>query len=186
MVFERTKRIVDGKLRKLGIKVKYKIWREKYEESWVYERGHVVHLNPNDRKSHSLAIETMEHLLLHEIAHIMFTDYVTMKVRKGEEARKLFGDLTKTYRRSLQRKRDSKDYISTYAQVHPEDNFAEVFAFFVNFEGDLKRIRKILNRIGKNNRVLKQMFWVRDFLESVAAKQKTSKYRKIVHRRRHG
>jgi len=186
MVFEQTKRIVNRKLRKIGIKVHYRLWKEKYEESWVYEHGHVVHLNPDDRRSSTLAIESMEHLLLHEIAHIVVNDYLLKKIKGSEEAQKLFGDLTRRYRRDLKRKYKNKDFISTYAQVHPEDNFAEVFAVFANLEGDFKKIRKFLRKSRKSNLVLKQMFWMRDFLESIKEKQRKGKrhYHKVISKRR--
>lgn len=169
MAFERTKNVTNEKLCSLGIEMPCRIWYLHKGESWscskncTKKHAHIVHLNPQDIKSRMLAMQNLQHLLLHEVGHIFFCECVRKK--ENTRLKELFGDVDKGYKRDMKKKFNSPDFISTYAQVHPEDNFCEVFAVYVNFEGDMKGIRKFLKQKGKSDKVLKQMQWIDRFVK---------------------
>ena len=180
MAFERTKNIANEKLCNLGIKMPCKVWHLHKGESWSCSKFckrnhvHVVHLNPLDVKaptrntpghvrSPTLAVQSLQHLLLHEYGHIFFCKFVRKK--DATTIKELFGDVTKGYKRNIKIKRNSPDFISTYAQVHPEDNFVEVFAVYVGFCGDMHKVRKFLKQKKKSDKVLKQMQWIDKFVK---------------------
>lgn len=180
MAFEKVRAVADDKLCKLGIKLRYKVQHLHKGESRSCSKfcrrnhAHVIHLNPLDIiaptkdtpghiRSPALAIQTIQHLLLHEMGHVFFCKFV----RKNDAAkvRELFGDVAKGYERDIKIKHNSPDFISTYAQVHPEDNFVEVFAVYVNFCGNMQKVRKFLKQEGKSNKVFKQMQWIDKFIK---------------------
>ncbi len=181
MAFEKTKEIANEKLCKLGIKLKCKVWHLHEGESWSCNtfcrksHAHVIHLNPLDVKaptkstpgnvnSPTLARQTMQHLLLHEMGHVFFCKCVRKK--DAVRVKALFGDVAMRYKRDISIKRNSPDFISTYAQVHPEDNFVEVFAVYVGFCGDMQKIRKFLKLKKKSDKVLKQFIWMDKFVRN--------------------
>jgi hypothetical protein len=181
MVLEKTKQIANEKLCSIGIKLKCKVWHLHKGESWSCDtfcrksHAHIIHLNPLDVKaptkttpgnvnSPTLARQTMQHLLLHEMGHVFFCKQV-MK-RKDPTLLKLFGNVSQRYKRDMSKKFNSPDFISTYAQVHPEDNWVEVFAVYAGFCGDMQKIKKFLKQKKKNNKVLKQFIWMDRFVRN--------------------
>ena len=169
MAFEHVQATVDVKLKRLGIRLKCKVWRLAKGESWSCSKDckrkhkHIIHINPQDVNSRMLVAQSLQHLLLHEYGHIFFCKYVRKK--KDAKLKELFGDVDKKYKRDMKKKFITPDYISTYAQVHPEDNFCEVFAIYVHFEGDMKEIRKFLKQKKKSGKVLKQFIWMDKFVK---------------------
>jgi len=72
-------------------------------------------------------------LLRHEAGHCFFHAY---QLNKSIECRKIFGSFGKPYNPDKYSKNpDSKDYVinlkDNYAQSHPEEDFAETFAIFI-------------------------------------------------------
>jgi hypothetical protein len=166
MAFERLRVVVDRKLANIGLKFDYKLWRLEKGESWA-SRSHIVHINAEDKYSTMMGGQCLRHILLHEIGHLFIHDYITPEVKKSPEFIALFGDLTKFYRRNMKRKFEDADFISHYAQVHPEDNFCEVFACCCRFEGNLKEIFKHLEERRKSGKVKKQILWISKFIKQL-------------------
>ena len=112
-----------------------------------------------------MARQNLQHVLLHEYGHVFFCRYV----RKKEDAKlkELFGDVDKKYKRNMKKKFNDPDFISTYAQVHPEDNFCEIFAVYISFCGDMTAIKKFLKQKKKSNKVLKQFLWLDKFVKKM-------------------
>lgn len=170
MVFDKTKCITHEKLCSLGVKLNCRIWRLREGESWSCNKfckrhhAHVIHLNPQDVKSRMLARQNLQHLLLHEYGHVFFCRCVRRK-EKIAKLKELFGDVSKGYKRDMSKKFIEPDFISTYAQVHPEDNFCEVFAVYVSFCGNMREIRKFLKQKKKSDKVLKQFIWLDRFIK---------------------
>ena len=179
MAFEKTRCVANEKLCSLGINLKCRVWHLHEGESWSCNtfckksHAHIIHLNPLDVKaptkatpgnvrSPTLAIPTMQHLLLHEMGHVFFCKCIRKKDLAS--VKRLFGDVCQTYKRSMGKKFNSPDFISTYAQVHPEDNFVEVFAVYAGFYGDMKAIKKFLKQKKKSDKVLKQFLWLDKFV----------------------
>lgn len=167
MVFERTSQIVTSKLGTLGITIPHKLCRTFVTETWVNERTKKVFLNPKDSKSKMLANQTRQHLLLHELGHIFVHRFINIHLRKNPEFVELFGDFSKFYRRKFARIKTNKDFISTYAQVHPEDNFCEVFAVYCAHEGKIRKVYKHLKKSKKSKRVRKQVYWIHKFVREL-------------------
>ncbi|MEM4248605.1 MAG: putative zinc-binding metallopeptidase, partial [Candidatus Nanoarchaeia archaeon] len=122
---------------------------------------------PEDRKSKVLAQQSMQHLLFHELGHIFVYRYVPRSLKKDTEFKALFGDLTKQYRRKLSRLRTHPDFISNYAQSHPEENFCEVFAVYCAHEGKIRKMYEHLKKHKKSDKVKKQAFWIHKFVKKV-------------------
>jgi len=159
-----TKWRANRMLSKLDLSFKYKIRKTK-DESWSSHNCKFVYLNPDDRKCSMMAEESELHILLHELGHIFVEKH--KKIKKDPNVIKLFGDMRKFYRRDLSRKHENPDFISHYSQVHPEDNFVEVFAVYTKNEGNMKKIRKLLTKKHKNQKVLKQFIWLDKFIKSL-------------------
>jgi len=163
----RTCQIVCQKMSTVGLRIPHKVHYNGHTETWVNEKQSTIFLNPEDRKSKMLAQQTMQHLLLHEIGHIFVKKFITRKIKKDPEFAKLFGDLTKHYRRKLTRITTKGDFISNYAQVHPEDNFCEVFAVYCSHEGKIRKVYKHLKKARKSHVVRKQAYWVHKFIKKL-------------------
>ncbi len=166
MVF-RTSLIVDQKLSNIGLNIPYKLQRT-CVETFVKEQRSRVFLNPEDRKSKVLAHQSMQHLLFHELGHIFVYRYISTKIKKDPNFAALFGDLTKQYRRKLSRLRTHPDFISNYAQSHPEENFCEVFAVYCAHEGKIRKVYKHLKKQKKSAKVNKQAHWIHQFVKEIA------------------
>ncbi|QQG40055.1 MAG: putative zinc-binding metallopeptidase [Candidatus Aenigmatarchaeota archaeon] len=164
MAFERTRASVDRKLEALGLSAKYKMYRLGRGESWCSERRRVLHINQRDADSRMMARQSIDHVVLHELGHV-FSYENKAKLGRNAKARRLFGNIYKHYRRNMKPKRNSPDFISTYAQVHPADNFAEVFGVYVHFGGDMKKVGKFLRSGGKSGVVMKQFRWLAGFVK---------------------
>ncbi len=160
-MFSATIKRADQKLAKIGLHFAFEIRRTK-RESWLAGDGKTIYLNPEDRKVAMLAEESELHIVLHECGHILLDKNPSIK--ENPEALSLFGDLNVPYRRNLSQKRESPDFISHYAQVHPEDNFAEAFAVYANNEGSLKKLRILVRNKHKSKIVMEQFLWLRRFL----------------------
>jgi hypothetical protein len=167
MVFERLRKIVDAKLAKLGLKINYKLCGTKHD-SVTEEIRNTIHLNPKDSKSSALAAQNMQHLLLHEIGHILVRTKIPVKIKRNQKVMALFGDLIKRYRRRQGRIQASPDFISNYAQVQPRDDFCETFAVYANLNGDIRKIRAFLKKGGKGPKVLKKMLWISRIVKNIA------------------
>lgn len=165
MVFERTSQIVNEKLENLELRIPYKLCRTICTETFVDECTRHIVLNPEDRKSKVLAQQTMQHLLLHELGHLFVRRFITRKIKKKPKFILLFGDLTKVYRRKLSRIRTSRDFISNYAQAHPEENFCEVFAVYCAHEGKIRKVYKHLKKAKKSKHVRNQVRWIHKFVK---------------------
>lgn len=163
----KTSEIVCQKMSNLGISIPHKVHYNGHTETWVSEKKSTIFLNPEDRKSKMLAQQTMQHLLAHEIGHIFVKKFITKKTKKDPEFTKLFGDLTKHYRRKLTRIATSCDFISNYAQVHPEDNFCEVFAVYCTHEGKIRKVYKRIKKAKKSKKVRKQVYWIHKFVREL-------------------
>ncbi len=168
MALERTKNIVNRKLINLGIDLSYRVCPLYDGESWSCDRckkkhKHIVHLDSKDATSRMLAMQNLQHLLLHETGHIFLC--TTVRKVKDPCLKKLFGDINKEYTRDMRFKHRSSDFISTYAQAHPEDNFCEVFAVYVGFCGDMQKIKKFLRQKKKSDKVLQQFIWMDKFVK---------------------
>jgi hypothetical protein len=98
--------------------------------------------------------------LAHELGHAFFAKEEVCRSRKAQE---LFGDFDKKYRGTTglilsPLLRENDDYVTKYAQTHPEEDFADSFAFVVingnriptDADGEVKRkmsfIRKLVNK----------------------------------------
>jgi hypothetical protein len=165
MAFERVKKIVDKKLAAMGLHIKYKIRTLSEGESYSSNRSHVVYINPIDAKSKMMARQNLQHILFHEVGHIFANDNFTKKIKKDPKFFALFGDLTKHYSRDMRKKFRHIDFVSTYAQVHPSDNFCEAFAVYCTFEGNLKEIFKHVRK--NSEKVRKQMRWINKFIKQM-------------------
>ncbi|KKQ35387.1 MAG: hypothetical protein US50_C0016G0017 [Candidatus Nomurabacteria bacterium GW2011_GWB1_37_5] len=164
MQYKRIQVAADKKLAKIGLNLKYKIQNEKKGESWT-KSGHIIKINKIDAKSRWMAVQSIEHILLHEIGHILLQDFVTKKMQKDKKVYDLFGDLSKGYIRNLKTKHQHPDFISTYAQVHPRDNFCEAFAVYAKFEGNIALIKDFLKERKKGIKVLNQMIWIKSLIK---------------------
>lgn len=151
----------NRKLAKIGLHFNYKIRKTK-EESWSSHNTRTIYLNPNDRKSSMMADQSELHILLHEFGHIFVAKHAYIK--KIPEVILLFGDMRKFYRRDLSKRYENPDFISHYAQVHPEDNFAEVFAVYAHYGGSLKKLETFCRKNHKSKKVFKQFLWLHRFL----------------------
>ncbi len=170
-MFDVTKQKVDSKLDKIGLQFKFKLRRLKEGESYATRNYKTIFLNPEDRKCKWLAIQTEEHVLLHEIGHIVDYRYIKKSmVNKDPTFVELFGNVKRCYRRDMDKKFHDKYFISDYAQVHPADDFAEVFAVYANLEGNMSRIKKYLQKKRKNRIVYKQFVWLNKFIHSISDK----------------
>lgn len=167
MVFERTSLLVDQKIFNLGLRLPYRLWRTDCAESFVNEHKRLVVINPEDRKSRILAKQSMQHLLLHELGHIFVHRFINRQIKKDVEFIALFGNLSKHYRRKLSRLKTHQDFISNYAQVHPEDNFCEVFAVYCADEGKIRKVYKHLSKLKKSDKVRAQMLWLHRFVKEL-------------------
>jgi len=163
-MFKVTTSRVNRKLAKLRLHFDYNIKKAKLE-SWSSRDGKIIYLNPEDRKSRMMAKESQQHILLHELGHIFVIKHKRLK--KDPEVIKLFGNLNSPYRRNLSRKYENSDFISHYAQVHPEDNFAEVFAVYANYEGRMKQIEEMLKKNHKSRKVLGQFLWLHKLIKKL-------------------
>lgn len=166
MAFERVRKAVDTKLAAMGIPIKYKIRTLNEGESYSSNRSHVIYINPIDAKSKMMAQQNLQHILFHEIGHIFAHDNFTRDIKRDPKFLALFGDLTKHYRRDMRKKFKHVDFVSTYAQVHPSDNFCEAFAVYCTFEGDLKEIFKHVRKSAE--KVRKQMRWIKKFIRQMS------------------
>jgi len=110
----------------------------------------------------------MQHLLFHELGHIFVYRYISTKIKKDPNFAALFGDLTKRYRRKLSRLRTHSDFISNYAQSHPEENFCEVFAVYCAHEGKIRKVYQHLKKQKKSAKVNKQAHWIHKFVKEIA------------------
>ena len=160
-MFQRVREDADEKLAEIGLQFNYRLRKTK-SESWSTRNAKMVYLNPEDRKSSLMADESELHVLLHECGHIFVAKHKSIK--NDPIVLGLFGDMRKPYRRDLSRKEDNPDFISHYAQVHPEDNFAEVFGIYAKNGGNLKAIRTLLRKKRKSRKVLRQFLWLHRFL----------------------
>ena len=160
----------DTKLRRLGIPLRYTIGFTK-AESGTDDKNHIT-LNPEDRLSRNFVDKTPLHLMLHELSHVFLNQYVLKKpnVVSDPVVRRLFGDLTKPYKRKPGPKKNHPAYISKYGQMHPEEDLAEIFADYVMSDGDMNKIRHRLRLNGKGAIVYKQLEWMDKFIKSVASK----------------
>ena len=163
----KTSQIVCQKMSNLGLTIPHKVHYNGHTETWVSEKQNTIFLNPEDRKSKMLAQQTMQHLLLHELGHIFARKFIKRKTRKDPAVITLFGDMTKHYRRKLTRITTKDDFISNYAQVHPEDNFCEVFAVYCAHEGKIRKVYKHLKKQKKSKRVRKQVLWIHRFVKEL-------------------
>jgi len=166
MVF-RTSLLVDQKLSNIGLSMPYRLKRTCLE-TFVRAQQKLIFLNPEDRKSKVLAHQSMQHLLFHELGHIFVYKFVSRKLKKDTEFAALFGDLTKQYRRKLSKSRKHPDFISNYAQSHPEENFCEVFAVYCAHEGKIRKVYKHLKKQKKSAKVKKQAYWIHNFVKEIA------------------
>jgi len=165
MAFERVRKIVDTKLAAVGLNIKYKIRTLSEGESYASNDRHVIYINPLDAKSKMMARQNLRHILFHEVGHIFANDNFTKKIKRDPKFLALFGDLTKHYRRDMRKKFKHIDFVSTYAQVHPSDNFCEAFAVYCTFEGNLKDIFKHIKK--RAEKVRKQMYWIKKFIKQM-------------------
>lgn len=166
------KTAADGKLRRLGIPLSYTVGFTG-EESGTDDKNHVS-LRPEDRLSHNFHDKSPLHLMLHELSHVFLNTYVLKKqsIVNDPEVRRLFGDLTKPYKRKPGPKNNQPVYVSRYAQSHPEEDFAEIFAIYAKNDGDMNKIRHQLRVDGKSSHVYKQLEWMDKFIQSVAGRNR--------------
>lgn len=167
MAFERTSQIVSRKMSSLGLRIPYRLWRTDCTETFVNECKRTIVINPEDRKSKVLAQQSIQHLLFHELGHIFVHKFIKRKIKKDPAVVKLFGDMTKTYRRKLSRLRTHSDFISNYAQSHPEENFCEVFAVYCAHEGKIRKVYKHIKKAKKSHMVKKQVYWIHKFVKEL-------------------
>jgi len=89
--------------------------------------------------------------LHHELGHAVFYH---LDLEEDEEAVKIFGDFSKDYKGVTALflstlKSEDEDYATPYAQTHPEEDFADSFALFLEQgkipKGISKTLRKKLN-----------------------------------------
>jgi len=168
---------IDKKLEALGIKMKYRLWQTSSSESWSSESRHIIGINPADVRSKWLAVQTIRHIILHEIGHLFMHDH-RRAILKDAWARKLFRDLSVHYRRDMGRKLHSPSYISTYAQVHPADDFAETFAVYVDLGGDAKELARFMRRRKKSRWVEAKFWWLGRFIRSNSRRRRVAKRRR--------
>lgn len=164
------KTAADWKLRRLGIPLHYTIDFTD-SESGTDGRNR-IEIRPEDRLSHNFVDKSPLHLMLHELSHVFLNTYVLKKqsVVNDPEVRSLFGDLKKPYKRKPGPKNNQPFYVSRYAQSHPEEDFAEIFAIYVKNDGDMNKIRHQLRSDGKGSRVYRQLEWMDKFIKSVAGR----------------
>ena len=167
MALERLRAVAEKKLAKLGIKLDYTLHLNWKEETGTDTPRHAIYINPDDTRCKTLAMQNMQHLLLHEIGHVFLHTYVTNKIRKNPEFKALFGDTIKGYRRKRGRMKTSPDFISNYAQVQSRDDFCETFAVYVAFEGNMRKIKAFLRQRKKGPKVLKKVIWIRRFVKII-------------------
>ena len=116
-----------------------------YEQTaWYCESADKIlfplgYMHANMRKIHSAV-----HDLRHEYGHAAIW-HVYEKVGPKEFA-KLFGSLWFPYEDHLficyqYRRLDKRNYLSKYAQVHPAEDFAECFAHYLKYKGDIARYK---------------------------------------------
>ena len=105
--------------------------------------------------------ETREYcmkLLRHEVAHAIDNAY---SLRTCLERKTLFGDCSTPYPSEYTRRPFSKSFVKNldhnYAQAHPEEDWAETFAVWLDPKSNWKRIYKDWPAIKKLNYVNKKM-----------------------------
>lgn len=162
------KPIADRKLRQLGIPLSYTI---EFVDSESDANGTHIKLNPRDRSSKNFRDKSKLHLMLHELARIFFDKFIrhNRSTVDDPETKSLFGSLTKAYLRKPGPKKGQPFFLSKYAQSHPEEDLAEVFATYVMLDGNMGRIRHHLLANGKSERVYRQVEWLDRFIRSVAS-----------------
>jgi hypothetical protein len=168
-----TKPEADMKLRQLGIPLDYVV--EFRTSGSEVDDDNVVKLTLGDRFGPNWRDKSALNLILHELAHVFFNKYVRKqtKILDAPETRSLFGDLVKTYKRKPGPKKEQPFYYTKYAQSHPEEEFAEVFALYTKHDGDMGKIRHHLRLEGKAARVYKQVEWMDRLIRSVAGSRRT-------------
>jgi len=169
-----TKPEADMKLRQLGIPLQYSIEIDGGSGSEV-DSNSSIRLSPEDRLSKGWRDKSPIHLMLHELAHVFFNKHVRKnhRVVDNPETRGLFGDLNKVYKRKPGPKKEQPFYYTKYAQSHPEEEFAEIFALYVEADGDMRKLRHHLRLEGKAARVYKQVEWMDRLIRSVAGSRRT-------------
>lgn len=106
--------------------------------------------------------ESSRFAFLHELGHAFFESYA---VDEYQEAWDLFGDFDQDYYGnfaligSVFYEEDGR-YITRYAQTHPEEDFADTFAFLLDNEG-------IVPASIKNRTLKKKMKFIRSCLKDV-------------------
>lgn len=170
-VLSRAKAAVNARLEKIGLKLPYNIVITDKESYSAEEGSKTIHINPEDAESENLAIKNLEYLILHELGHLFVMNHVSERLKYDEGVQDLFGDMSKFYRRALKsmEEGDKPDFISKYAQAHPEDNFCEVFAVLMYHDGDLETAKDYAERHHKNQHVIDQLIWMDRFIKVVAS-----------------
>lgn len=164
-MLEVTKKRVDERLKSLGILISYSI-KFTDDESTIDKEGRVVYINPKDGKYGGFIHPSSEHLLAHEIGHIYFWHFIPELVTKSAEFQNVFGEVYKHYKRDMTLKHELPYFISTYAQTHPRENFAEVFSVYVTLKGNMRKIRGLLKEENKNQEVLRQFEWLNSYVKN--------------------
>lgn len=151
--------LADKKLRKLGISLDYRIEPSR-GGSEASDQGQPIRYDSRDARMPDGAESGKLYLLLHELGHKYQTQRISMAVRDSDEFTNLFGRYHKPYRRKPGVKPERSDFISKYAQTHPQETFAEAFSIYALYEGDPKKIADFLRRKKKDSKVLAQISWI--------------------------
>lgn len=94
------------------------------------------------------------------------------QVRGDLEFRNLFEVSGMFQSRKVDSKKGRPFYDSRYTQVRPDESFADVFATYVENDGEMGRIRRQLKAERKSLRVYRQMEWMDKFIRTVASRNR--------------
>lgn len=171
-------KIADRKLKKLGIHLDYYLKARAGSESSIH--GGTIYWDGRDATGFGAVKKGSLNLLLHELGHKFQTQIMSDADKRREDYVKLFGPYHKVYKRKPGVKPDRPNFISKYAQAHPQEDFAEVFSIYVDMEGDLERIKRFLAKKEKGGAVMAQMQWLDHYVKGLREDVKHPTYDQLT------
>jgi hypothetical protein len=117
-------------------------------ESYFYKPDRIG-LDPLDAEWRGMAVRSRAFLYLHELGHLFAEKILTRRERAGLTG--LYGDYDQHYRRNMRPDSDRRSFVSSYARVHPADDFAETFAVVLYAKMTRRRLKQFVECRGKNS-----------------------------------
>ena len=155
-------KITKQKLTKVGLKIQFRL---KYitgtRITETIEEQKLILFNFEDTYGTNLAIQGSVFLLLHEIGHL-FYHLLPSAIKNGQKFKVLFGNPKKSY---LEHAEDHPDYVSAYGRLQPLEEFAEIFALYVYYEGDYSKALLHLRTHHRSPSVFTQLRYIIELIK---------------------